>query len=198
MTLQVGAGTVILDENTLVRRQTPHDVWLISGQIWVLSAESLKIRTEFGDLQSSHGDFWVARNAEKVKISATGGAVEVWPRGYQGSVFVVQGQENWLKGVGRNGYALMGFPMPLRLSKHIVRWARLYPSGKRAFRDEVYALVEVWKNSVKDAAQFHEQGVSRKMASLQENFADAQRARARQEEHNRRLRELYRKKVLFE
>ena len=196
LVLELSGGKVILDEVTTAVRENASEVRLVKGTVWVQpkgSETSLTIRTEFGFAKSS-SDYWVARNDDRMTVSATSCDVEMHPRGTKEVLLVSPGTENFIGRIDGVGRATTGFPVPIAPRTHLDRWARLSTNSRKEFEAEVAEFKDRWIQGVEEASSIHQTLFQRKVASVDEARARKALARQKVEAHDREIRELFRRK----
>ena len=192
--------TVYMDQETALIRVSDKEIRLVKGTVWVQAESSFTVHSEFGDARIQKGDFWVKHQVHKIVISATGPKagenVELFARGSSESLLIEPGMENWIASVGTNGKAETGLPTAIEFAPHLERWARLYPDKKQAFEKDVEKFKAVWQKASVHAAEIHRSLFERKVASVEFEQARKAEQRRKVEDHDRALREIFRKRVL--
>ena len=191
---------VHMDQDSAVIRISEKEIRLIQGTIWVQAEKPFTVRSEFGDAHVEKGDFWVTHRAHQILISATGPKagtnVELRPRGSGEAIYVAPGMENWIASVGVDGKAETGLPTAIEFHQHLERWARLYPDKKQKFEKDVEKFRAIWQNASAQAAEIHRSLFERKVASVESAQARRIEARHKAEDHDRALRDMFRKRIL--
>lgn len=193
-----GDVTLTLDRSSAILRETPTLARLIDGTLWVRTKSKFTVRTEFGDVKlQGPGEMWVSREGDRIVVSASANDVIMSPRGAKEDVLVETGNQNWLSKVAfKTGEAESGLPTAIPLREHIERWARLYPGKVQEFRIAVRSFHGRWSSAAEKAATLHKVEFERKVASLEQQKALQVEAARKREVEDRKLRDLFRKKVL--
>lgn len=196
--LKIGSSELTMDQQTTLIRIDARTVRIVSGTLWVRPHGDLNIETEYGDLHGA-GEYWISRsNDNRLHIIAFKSDVSVSLRGYNQTVTIPRGFECWVGEVNLNGHSPIGIPTAINPERHIETWARLYSGTRNMFLREVKAWYAHWRDSVTQSSQMHRDIVQqRTLALADERRAQEEKKRAVEAE-NRRLRDLFRHKVLFE
>jgi hypothetical protein len=194
--IHAGANAIVLDQGTSVIRLSADEARLVWGTIWVKAKGSFTVKTEYGDATVKDGEFWMSRTAERITVSATSTEVVLHPRGSNEKLAVSPGEENWVSRVNRNGFAETGVPKAIAFAEHIARWARLFEGKKKTFEKDVAEFHAVWSEASRRAAEFHQDLMNRKIASIESEKARRASEKKKRLDEERKLRDLFRKKVL--
>ncbi len=196
--LQIGQSEMVLDEKTTILRVDKSDLRFVSGRLWIKAKASLKVLTEFGEIEVGPGEAWLERDSEKVLVSSAGSEIKILPRGSRAEILIEPGLENWIGKVGLNGEARIGLPSPIPLKSHLQRWAKLFRGSKAEFESQAQAFHEVWQRAAQGVAVVHQELYERKVAGLQAEEARRNGEKRRAEARNRELRDMFRKRVFGE
>lgn len=194
--LTAGTSELTLDQSSTVVRLSPTEARLVWGSAWVRAKGGFTVRSEFGDAKIQGGEFWITKTEERIIVSAISADVEVSPRGSSEKVLVEPGEENWVSRVDASGSAQVGVPRAISFPEHVARWARLYSGGKKSFAKAVKEFHAAWLKASERSANLHKELMARKIASVEEEKSRRETARRRQAEEERKLREMFRRKVL--
>ncbi len=188
--------TLTLGASTVVSREDSGHYTLIRGIIWIKTQTALEIKTEFGSVRATQGEFWVSQTDEKVWAQAIDGSLILAPRGSQLVAELQPGHENWLGPVQKNGIAEMGLPQPISFTEHLARWARLYPGTKKQFRKEAEEFKLKVAPAAGEDARYYSELVERQVAAVREQELEKAKARQVYLQHESELRALFRAKTL--
>jgi hypothetical protein len=196
--LQINNGSIVMDESTSIVRKNSGEFVLVSGTIWIKSKAEIKIETEFGEVTSSGGEFWIHHDQAKVIASAIEGDLTLTGHGSGIAMRVESGEENWLGPVGSDGKSTSGIPCAIAFDEHVKRWARLYSGPKPAFEADVKSFHSRWTRSLASVAQYHSELAERRRAVLAKEAEASARIKAQEESRSSDMRALFRRKMLFE
>lgn len=195
--LQLGQVEVVLDAATTVLIRSQDEVSLISGTIWVKAEKGFVVRSEFGQVKTAGGEFWVSRaRGEGLWATAIKEDLQLAPRGLIQEIVLQEAEENWLGRVSKDGVAQTGTPRVLDFPEHINRWARLYPGPKDTFEQEVRTFKYTWKKVSEENAKLHQDLSNRRIATIDSEKRRQDEIRRAQEAENKYLRDLFRRKTL--
>ena len=196
--LHVDGGSIVLDESTTLVRKAKSQFILVSGTIWVKSSSEVKVATEYGDITSGGGEFWVRHEANKVWASSVDTTLALLGHGSGVALRVDHGEENWLGPVGHDGKSTSGVPRAIVFDEHVKRWARLYSGPRPAFEAAVKTFHGNWTRSLASVAQYHSQLAEQRREVLAKEASEAARIKAQEESRSSDMRALFRRKMLFE
>lgn len=192
-----GDVTLTLDRGSSIRRETPTLSRLIDGTVWVEAKSEFTIRTEFGDVKLTNGgEMWVTREADRIVVHAPMNDVIVRARGSKEDLLIETGSSNWMSKVAlKTGEAETGLPTAIPFREHVERWARLYPGKRKDFRIAVRSFHGRWSRAVEKTATLHKIEFERKIAAIEGDNARKAEAARKREVEDKKLRDLFRKKV---
>jgi hypothetical protein len=192
--LNYASAHIVMDHSTALIL-TQKGVVLVDGTVWVRTDRKVNVKTEFGYAEVSNAEAWISRSEKRMTVSVISNSVELYPRGAAEPLVINSGLENYMGGVEKDGSAETGLPVAIGFSEHIERWARLFSGTKAQFESQVAAFHSTWVEAAQEAADVHQALLGRKVASVkaEEDLKAAKRAKIEQE--NRELRDLFRKKI---
>ncbi len=190
--LPFGESSAILDEKSLVIRESSDTVSLVKGRVWVKAvAKSVKVKSEFGTITGEPGtEVWVERRDKKLIISVTKGMWLIHAKGAREPIRIDEGFQNWLGSVNQNGIAQTGIPRAIDFESHIYLWAKLYAGPRESFKKEVADLGELWSRAISEAASLHQAHSERYIAAVAEKKKQEEEKIRLEKEDQRRFREM--------
>lgn len=203
--IELHKNTIDLDEDSVVRIDDA-GVSLVRGGVWIDAESEQKVSLEYGVVESS-GLFRVVKYTSqdrvsgrlpRVQIQSLKGYVRVSPLGETTAIRIDPGEENWLASVGSNGRAVVGSPLPIAFKQVVSSWAKVFRGSKNDFSEEVHALSVRWHQAVEANANYHKDVVERRLASIERAEKIEQDKRLKQQAYKRGLRELFRRKTLYD
>lgn len=204
--IELNKNTIDLDEDSVVRIDENAGISLVRGGVWILAETKQKVSVEYGVVESD-GFFRVMKDSAKERVSGRSqrvhiqslkGFVQVRPLGEVTGLRIDPGEENWVSTVGANGRATVGSPLPIPFKQVVSSWARVFRGSKSDFAQEVRALSLRWHQAVEANANFHKEVVERRLASIERSEKIERDRRLKQQAYRRGLRELFRRKTLYD
>ncbi len=194
--LILGEVNIVLDENTALVRNSEKVVTLLSGQIWVNGKSQITVKSEYGEIISEKGNFWVIHQEKKVIIEAIDTNLVLKPRLSPSDLKLEAGEQNWFGPIDQNQISSSGIPMPIDPNQLLFRWAKLYPGTKSKFEKEFKAFVELWRPAVENLAEHHAVLAKRRVASIEEENERQLKIKKAREKEDRRIRNWFREREL--
>lgn len=197
-TMEISEGWITLGSKASMVFLAERPARYISGNVLVKADKELQINSEFGEIQfelNSKAMLW--RDEEKLFISTLEGTVWAIPRGSKEKMKVPQGYENWVGSISsQTATALTGRPTAAVFQRIVERWAQLTNLTPKEFSEAVNLYAETWRVATKTAADMHAALYQRKMASVNEIHERQTKVKAKIEEEQKEIRQLYRRKIL--
>lgn len=199
--LKWGENQITLSESTLLVRTSARSVRVLEGLAWFIISSPVFVDSEFGQIHSDEGEFWITRARDRLTVASVRSPVWLLPRGFENRIEnrieVSPGLENW---IGRvlpiKGQAQTGVPVAIALKPHLKRWSRLYDGKLSAFQKDAEEFYDRWSVATKAAAEIHEELFRRRMASIDRDEAIKVEQRQRVQKRTDELVRLFRSKVL--
>lgn len=195
--LESGAGRLwTVGDMAIVVRESKERLRLIEG-VLRLQGELTTVVVESASILAK-GEVYIERFDSGVKIINVGDSdVEIRRRGFSAPERLGPGFEVELaKPSVQTGVTSVNSPMPFDFESQVVREAKFFEGSKDEFQTALVQLLAKQRATVAIAAQLHEEKVHRKIASLQHEAEQKRLARQKEEVENRRIRALFRKRVL--
>jgi len=196
--LKAEGEVLTLDQASILTRLSSDQFRLIKGQVWIQSNSKLSVETEFGRVFLAEGEVWIRRGPDRVWISNSGGNVQFEPRNASARVELAIGEENWLGPVDASGVAQSGRPLAIPLAAHLKRWSRLSGESPERFREKALRFHQNWQRQLASVSEFHQRQFIAHLNKAEAEARERSERRAKVEEENRRLREMFRRKVLLD
>ncbi len=195
--MRLGKSEITMDAETSLVRKDTGEMTLLAGTVWVLSKDSLIIKTEYGEARMESGEFWISREARAMWVSAVEQALILIPRKATTGIRLEAGEENWLGPVDKAGVGTSGIPRAIFVPDLIRKWARLFPGTKLEFKAKVTEFHGHWSRHLANIATYHQDLAERRRQEIAAEIATNKRTRAQQEARERDMRALFRKKSLY-
>lgn len=166
----------------------------IEGTAWIEKANKISFETLYGATRSTHGEYWLISQGERILIKNISSDVEVTLRDGR-SVKPPAGFQMWIAGINSKAQSEYGMIEPIDLKKHLLSWYPLYPGSREEFAKLAGDLRHNWGSIVDTSSAIYKEITLRKIASIdaEKNAVLARQRRA--EEERRRIRELFRSRT---
>ncbi len=165
------------------------DDLLLSGSHWFRDAKKYSLQTPYGEINSSHGDFFVHYENKRVTAVNHFGELKITLR--DGNIIhVPPGFEIWFSEIGQDKKNIMGFMRPVDLREHVPALAKLWNKDPKAFKAELLNLQSRWGDRATIAASYYKGLAQRKIASIEKEEGRIQSLKQREinrREANRKL-----------
>lgn len=193
-TLKLSEATIVLTPSTIVVRTGAETLTLVQGAIWVRTPSSMTVQTEYGEILSQSGEFFVVKPAQTTLVRTIAGEVFLKPKAHEDRYEVPPGWQNWMGPINQTRKAAMGVPEALDFKKHLRLWLPLM--DQRPEPGILRRLASLWKQAVLDVGQYHhELAKTLQAAERVENVRKA-KARAIYETEAREMRQMFKERLL--
>lgn len=167
---------------------------LVKGALWVENGSSVEVDTVYGSITSSRGQYWVIEQQDQVLVRNMNADLRVTLRDGR-SLDLPDGFEFWMAGVDTKGKSKFGMIRPVDMKEHLPMWNSLYRGSKEAFIKDVVQLRENWGDLAEKSGALYETLAKREIASEVEKEQALLRAKQKQAEQRRQVKDLYYKRV---
>jgi hypothetical protein len=192
-------GIWTLADKTIAILVSSQQFRFVEGMVRVQSSDQkpTKVSTDHGEFEI-RGDVFLERRGDRLTLVNLGSHPAFFRgRGWGQNKEVPSGlQAEFDLPDIRDGQTVAALPVPIDFESQAIREARLFEGDKKAFQERLNAVAETRAEGAAIAAAIHKAVAERRVASVQAADAERRQARAKQEEKNRKIRDLFRKKAL--
>ncbi len=194
--IKIGNSQVVLDENTAIIRQDEFKLVLVTGQVWVLAKDEIKIETEYGSARTHEGNFLCKNKDKRMEVKAIDAIMTLTPRLSKTELSLEPGEQNWLGRIDQNRVTSSGVPVAVSPSELISGWARLYTGTKSQFENDFKNFFEQWQNASVNLAKLHAEITQRQIAGIEHDRTRKKHIEEEKARETKRIKDWFRQKSL--
>lgn len=177
-------------KDALVEKKGLNHFKLLEGVALVqTTAAEFIIETLYGTVTASSGDFWITPGAEgKIVLANVNSKLQVQLRDGQ-QLILPEGFQFWISGIKGDGKSAYGILEPIEYANLLPSLAKFHKGTKEEFHLTLAKLKLNHKKAVQAGAEIYQEGVDRKIASIQAQQKVLADKKRKENEEKRQLKE---------
>lgn len=186
-------------ENSVLEFSSPSVIQILKGEAWLKSSRWLKLRMAPGLELQYKGDLLLSKSTDgSVNILNLDAEIDF----EKSHLFVNEslpiGFENWYSLMRNNSGIARGIIRPIDKARFVKDWSRYSLLSLAESRKILSHYEEIWAPAIDEAAQFYQEIVQRRLASIEEAETQERLRRKRVTDERAALRKMYRQKLGLE